>query len=106
MMGMVWAYEPEPTNYSDLVANINLNHADNVIPRNIAVSNKDEEAPLYLSPTESGAHSLVRCRPEYKSSVNVPCTQLDSCTFNGRGPDFIKCDTELFCQCFLHAKCV
>lgn len=56
--GKVYAFEPEPTNYSLLTKNIELNGYDNVIPVQKAVSNTKEMVKLFLSDTDTGAHTI------------------------------------------------
>ena len=56
--GKVYAFEPEPTNYSLLTKNIELNGYDNVIPEQKAVSNVKGMTKLFLSDKDTGAHTL------------------------------------------------
>jgi FkbM family methyltransferase len=90
--GVVWAFEPEPRNYADLMANLNLNKVKNVIPVNAAVSNSFGEASMFISDVELGECSLLPCRPFNKKTITVPTILLDKYV---RGKvDFIKSDTE------------
>lgn len=90
--GYVWAFEPEPVNYAELLGNIALNDLHNVKAERKAVSNYSGKGKLYLSSDESGAHSLIRCRPKNKETVEVQTVMLDD-LFNGR-VDVLKTDTE------------
>lgn len=56
--GRVYSFEPEPVNYNLLLKNINLNSYDNVVPLNKAVSNVKGMVRLYLSDSDTGAHTL------------------------------------------------
>ncbi len=56
--GNVYSFEPEPTNHSLLIKNIRLNHYDNVVLVQKAVSNVRGTVRLHLSDTDTGAHTL------------------------------------------------
>lgn len=63
----IYAFEPFPDNYQALVTNLALSHADQIVPVNLAASDKPGRARLYLGtpgtqtlvPTASGAHIEV-----------------------------------------------
>lgn len=91
--GKVWAIEPEPNNFRNLVENIRLNSMENIIPVNRAASDTDGKARLFVSKEESGEHSLVRGRPHIKNTIEVNTFKLDDLIDNNK-IDFIKTDTE------------
>lgn len=60
--GRVYAFEPEPENYSVLCSNLELNHLNNVVPLQVALSDYDGEGSLFTYRNEigwdSGKHFL------------------------------------------------
>lgn len=100
--GKVYAFEPEPQNYSVLCQNIALNRYDNVVPLQKAVSNIFGMVRLYLSKTDVGAHTLRRqhAHPQFDTSQLGESTEVESVTLDGfledkRQPiDVIKMDME------------
>jgi FkbM family methyltransferase len=78
---MVIAVEPEPRNYKWLLINTRLNNVKNVRLLNIALSDFDGEAHLYIS-SESIAHTLVpdvtTRTKDVIGSLRVPVRRLDS----------------------------
>jgi FkbM family methyltransferase len=56
--GKVYALEPEPNNFRLLVNNIKLNGFSNIIPLQLALSNEEGKATLFLDKTNLGAHSI------------------------------------------------
>jgi len=56
--GKVFAFEPEPKNYSYLVKNINLNNYNQVTALQKAVSNKKGETKLYICDYDTGHHTI------------------------------------------------
>ena len=92
--GKVWAFEPEPRNFKELLDNIQLNqYADIVKPRQEAVSNVAGEATLFVSLVESGEHSIVPCCGYNKKEVKVEMVRLDD-VIKGECIDVLKTDTE------------
>lgn len=56
----IYAFEPDPLNFSLLSENLKLNGADNVIPVNYALSDKHEIKKLYQYTNKNlGRHSLL-----------------------------------------------
>lgn len=92
--GRVYAFEPEPTNYSLLLKNIELNGYHNIIPVSKAVSNAVGTVRLFLDNQDTGAHTI--CEPGKKGkSIEVESVTLDE-FFKDREPriDVIKMDIE------------
>jgi len=92
--GKVWAFEPEPTNFGELLKNIELNGASNIVVSCKAISHRSGRAKLYVSPTESGAHSLIPCRRQNKGAIEVELATLDGLFYPHTPIDFLKVDTE------------
>src|SRR5713226_1468898 len=75
--GLVVSFEPEPLNCSYLRRSVDANSFRNVVVKEIAVSDRDGETLLHLSPSsEPQEHSthFERQGP----SINVQCTSLNS----------------------------
>ena len=92
--GRVYAFEPEPTNYSLLLKNIELNGYHNIIPVSKAVSNAVGTVRLFLDNQDTGAHTI--CEPGKKGKpIEVESVTLDE-FFKDREPriDVIKMDIE------------
>ncbi len=94
--GHVFAFEPDPTNYSTLARNVILNGFRNVTLEQMAVTNRNDRIRLYLSETNSGDHRILFCE-EPRQSIQVDCVTIDD-YFRDRGPtpriDFVKIDTQ------------
>ncbi len=76
--GKVIAFEPEPTNCKWIKKSIEINGYKNVTLYEIALSNQDSEAQLYIG-EKSGWHSLIT--PQKSSNrrmINVRTKKLDS----------------------------
>jgi FkbM family methyltransferase len=86
----VYAFEPHPENFATLVANIEENDLQNVIPYNMAVSDYDGEAMMNeVLPDNSGTNNIF-CTGE--GCMPVPVVRLDNII---TGPvDFLKIDVE------------
>jgi len=89
--GAVYSFEPESKNYQDLTVNTNLNNFENVHLSQVAVSNQDGMAKLFVSNVSSGRHSIVYDRQLKCDKVPVKMVKLDSVLSKC---DFIKIDTE------------
>ena len=63
--GKILSFEPVRENFDLLVSNLKLNHIDNVLPFNMAVSKNTDELSLFLNNDQS-AHSIF-----YKSSESI-----------------------------------
>ena len=75
--GKVYAFEPEPRNFDCLTETIRLNRLENVQPERLALSNRNEEANLFLSDINMGDHRLGGT-DEKRASVRVQTRTLDS----------------------------
>ncbi len=74
--GKVYAFEPQPTNYSLLVKNIELNGYDNVVPLQKAVSNTSGLIKLFISDEDIGNSTIFQYGGD-RESVEVEAVTLD-----------------------------
>ncbi len=73
--GTIYSFEPFPENFSMLQRNLQLNALTNVKSFQIAISGAAGVAPLFISETNSGGHSLVKSAPTVRHSTrSVPVT--------------------------------
>jgi len=76
--GKVFAFEPDPYNYSLLAKNIGANGYNNVIPVQKAILHKSGKMKLFLDKNNLGAHSLSEPIPSNKGgSILVEVISLD-----------------------------
>ena len=75
--GKVFAFEPDPNNYSLLCKNIEVNGYRNVIPVRKAVFSKSGEMELFLDESNLGGHSLSEANVDKGASIMVEVTSLD-----------------------------
>lgn len=92
--GKVFAFEPEPTNLSFLLKNIEVNGYKNIIPVPKAVSDETGKTLLFLSPDNTGDHRIYSCYDD-REFIEVETTALDE-FFKGFEDkiDFIKMDIQ------------
>jgi len=92
--GKVYAFEPEPQNYTLLIRNVNANGYTNIEAHQKAVSHSAGKMALYLG-TQSGTHSLFGVRGTTTQSVMVDLVSLDE-FFKERtkNVDIIKVDVQ------------
>lgn len=90
--GIVYAFEPDPTNFSILQKNIKLNGYNNIVPINKAVTEKSGALNLYVSDGSAGDHKI------YNSDENRKTLQIDGVAlddfFKDKKVDFIKMDIQ------------
>lgn len=92
--GMVYAFEPNPTNFSLLKKNIEINGYTNVVLIQKAVSNTTGKLKLYLSETNKGDHRIYDSGEE-RVSLEVECVAIDDYFANCRKRiDLIKMDVQ------------
>jgi FkbM family methyltransferase len=75
--GKVISVEAHPSNFQILKKNLIINKGQNVIPLNIAVSNREGRIKLYVAPS-SGWHSIIDLQKDSAAFLEVPCTTLDN----------------------------
>lgn len=91
--GLVIAFEPDPTNYNELLINLKLNNISNVICVNKGLWNKNT---VLNFKNEDRGSSLIIEGDETDSLITVPVVSLDQ-ELNDLGVtkvDFIKADVE------------
>jgi FkbM family methyltransferase len=99
--GSVLSFELNPTNYAHLLAHMNMNEANNILPHNWAVSNKSGPIQFYNNIDNDGGHSLWDCgkhgfneksrkSPEIRPAY---CIALDD-YIKDKNVRLIKIDTE------------
>lgn len=92
--GNIYAFEPEPTNFSLLKNNLIINNITNVTLEQKAVSDQTKKTKLFLNKYNMGAHSLQDFSMQ-KSFVEVESIKLDDYTkIENSKVDFIKLDIE------------
>ena len=70
--GKILSFEPVRENFDLLVSNLNLNHIENVLPFNMAVSKNSGKLDLFLNNDQS-AHSIFS---ESSQTISVESTSL------------------------------
>ena len=93
--GKVFAFEPEPKNYSYLVKNIELNNYHNVVALKKAVSDKNGKTKLYICDYDSGHHTINQAGglEAYSRGREIKIEEIDIETI--RLDDFLKGKEEL-----------
>jgi FkbM family methyltransferase len=97
--GCVVAFEPEKTCYEKLVKNIQLNNFDWVRTENVAVTDFDGTAYLYLNDVldeNQGQSSLSYQSAHHAFARKISCIRLDSYISQGKisAIDILKIDTQ------------
>jgi FkbM family methyltransferase len=90
--GRVFAFEPDPTNFSLLQKNVSMNGYENVTVVDKAVSDQGGRAELFLS-SDSWGHSLFSVHRN-AGSVQVQVTSIDEFLSKDVMVDFVKMDVE------------
>jgi FkbM family methyltransferase len=75
--GKVFAFEPDPYNYSLLCKNIEVNGYRNVIPVRKAVFSKTGKMKMFLDKSNLGGHSLSEANVNKSASITIEVTSLD-----------------------------
>lgn len=92
--GKVYAFEPDPTNFELLRANVEANGYQNVVLEQKAVSSKEWEATLHLSKGNLGDHRLYDSLDD-RDTILVEAIALDRYFENiEREINFIKMDIQ------------
>ncbi len=93
--GKVIAIEAEPSNFNELVFNLKLNQAHNVIPLNIAAWDKEATLDLHLF-DDITSHSLVFLPENPTESVKIRARPLDKMLeeMGIKAVDWIKIDVQ------------
>lgn len=93
--GRVFAFEPDPENYSFLTKTIELNHATNVTAIRCGVSNVEGEGSLFLCHANRGDHRIYDTK-ERRDRVSIPLTTIDNVIEREKLPhvDVVKMDIQ------------
>jgi len=92
--GKVYAFEPEPHNYSILSKNVHINNCKNIVLLQKAVSNTIGRVKLFKDEVNLGAPSFSQLNIDKKDGfVYVETVDLDS-YFKDLHVDFIKMDAQ------------
>lgn len=97
--GCVFAFEPSSREYCELVQNIRLNGAANIVPFRVALGDSDELSQLYLAKEEmSGLNSRSPGDGGDGSTESIVVMRFDSlgvgCLVEPSRRVFVKIDTE------------
>jgi FkbM family methyltransferase len=96
--GKVYAFEPEPNNFNLLLKNIKVNNYENIIPVNMAASNKNGNAQLFLDKNNFGNQSLASKNvPECRGVIAIKTITLDKYfkdIIKNKNMDIIKMDAQ------------
>ena len=91
--GKVYAFEPDPDNYRLLCRNIEANGYDNIVPVEMAVSNKKESINFFVSKENRGDHRIYDPK-DVRSVISVQATTLDQFAADQEPPNLIKMDIQ------------
>lgn len=91
--GKVFAFEPDPENFSLLVKNLKKNDYFNVFPIQKAVTDKTGKIDLYLSEENKGDHR-VSDSEKGRKSIEIETVTLDDFMAVDEHVDFIKLDIQ------------
>ncbi len=91
--GKVFAFEPDPENFSLLIKNLEKNDYQNVIPIQKAVTDKTGKIDLYLSEENKGDHRVFDSEKGRKT-VEIETVTLDDFLAIDEHVDFIKLDIQ------------
>jgi len=93
-IGKVYAFEPDPINFRLLRANVEANGYKNVVLEQKAISSRECEAILHLSPGNLGDHRLYDSFDD-RHTILVAAIALDDYFENReREIDFVKMDIQ------------
>lgn len=90
--GLVYAFEPDPTNFKLLKKNIEVNGYNNIKAFPFAVSNSTRKGFLYLNDYNAGDHRIFDSKNNRKT-VPIEIISLRD-RFPNLRPNFIKIDTQ------------
>lgn len=92
--GKVFAFEPDPANFSLLKDNLLLNNCTNVISEQKGVADKNCKGKLYLGKNSSGGHQIFDFG-EKRNFLEIELIRLDDYFKDfTKNIDFIKMDVE------------
>jgi len=81
--GKIISIEPHPENFKTLLMNIRLNDCRNVIPLNVAVSDREKRLKLYLSKGhDSASHSILSAKELWSEEFPGEYVYVKSCSID------------------------
>lgn len=93
--GHVYAFEPDPTSFAILKANVERNGLSNVTLEQKALSNEPGSLRLFLAPDNKGDHRIFDEEGAARPFLDVEAMRLDDyAPIKNRKIDFIKVDTQ------------
>jgi len=94
--GKVYSFEPTPESFDLLKQNIKLNKAENIVPINKAVSDKNGEKEFYISSKNQGGNALFPSKESEINKIIVQTTSLNKFIKENKISqiDFLKIDCE------------
>lgn len=98
--GKVFAFEPDPKNFSRVERNVKLNNYTNIVLIQKAVSDKTGDATLYLGDL-SGGNSIISTKNNQKK-IPIETIKLDDFFEDKIKVDFVKLDAEGFEYSIIH----
>ena len=105
--GIVYAFEPNPTNFSLLKKNVEINGYHNVTIIPNAVSDKNGKTTLFLGKDNMVTHRIFDAQIDPRKTIDVDVISLDEYFKNyNRRIDFIKMDVEGFLNSVLFEECI
>jgi len=92
--GRVYAFEPEPENFRILKKNLEINHYNNTMAIQKAISDKNHTVKLFLNEINTGNHSIYKSS-ETSAFIDIESIKLDDFSdIQNKRIDFIKIDIE------------
>ncbi|MCB1614734.1 MAG: FkbM family methyltransferase [Pseudomonadales bacterium] len=91
--GCVYAFEPDPLNFSLLEKNIKLNKRENVETFNVALTANEGDTRLYLCEDNKGDHRNYPSDDD-RQSIQIKAATADRMLEHCAGINFIKIDTQ------------
>ena len=93
--GQVYSFEPDPSNFTLLTRNIEVNGYRNVITERKAVSDSTGTARLFRCADNAGDHRIMDSGEETRDSIEIEMTSLDDAFQHNPVPiHFIKMDIQ------------
>lgn len=91
--GKVYAFEPDPNNYSLLMKNLKANNYENVVTVPAAISDKTGKLKLFICEEHKGNHRIFDSH-DGRESFEIETSRLDDFFSRNEKIDFIKMDIQ------------
>lgn len=93
--GKVFAFEPDPVNFSILNQNLRRNGlSDRVTAIAAAAADNAATSQLYLSEENTGDHRIYEERNDKRKSIPIRTVRVDECIPDGLAVDLVKIDVQ------------